>query len=561
MKTTIHRLGIAAMIVLAAGCGGPAPESPTPALPSTGGVKVSDAPAAPSAASEKQPEDGDWLISRLPDDTPTLNPFLSSEDAQGRLIAHLIYEGLLKRDNETWEFKPCLAESYEVSEDKLTFTFKLRKGVKFSDGVPMTAADVKFSFDMLMDPKSDTMSLRNYFINISACEVLDDYSVRFVCKEPYFKTLISLGEDLRVLPKHIFSVGDFNTHPNNRKPLGTGPYVFDSWATGQQITLVRNENYWGAKPHLLKRIYRIITDDNAAFQVLDRGELGLMAITPDQWVNQAEAPQFKERFNKISYYVPYLGYIGWNMRRPQFSDKRVRQAMTMSLDRQTFIDTIMHGLARIVTNDFFIDSIEYNKELQPWPYDPERAKKLLDEAGWIDTDGDGVRDKDGQPLRFEFLMPSGSAEVEAIGTVFKEALAKIGVDMNIRQLEWATFVDRVQKLDFDSMIMGWQLDPEPDPYQIWHSSQAVKNGSNYPGFCNAEVDQIIEQARKEFDHNKRVALYHRMSEIIHDEQPYTFVFCPKARYVVDKRFQNVKPYRLGLDAREWWVPKALQRYK
>lgn len=558
MRNEYWRLGIAALFLLAAGCGGPAPENPAPVVK----TQDSTAPAAsPQAGAQTgQPEDGDKLIYWLHADTPTLNPLLSLEDYYGRKISELIYEGLLRRDNETWEFKPNLAESYEVSEDKLTFTFRLRKDVKFSDGVPLTAEDVKFSFDALMDPKADTMSLRSYFLTVDRCEVLDAYTVRFVCKEPYFKSLISLGEDLRILPKHIFSEGDFNTHPNNRKPIGTGPYVFEAWDTGQQITLTRNENYWGPKPHLLKRVYRIITDQNAALQVMQQGGLDVMSLTPDQWVNQTSQPEFTAKFNKLSYYLPYHGYIGWNMRRPQLADKRVRQAMTMLLDRQTILDTTFHGLGKQVTNGFIIGTEEYNKDLQPWPFDPERAKKLLEEAGWTDNNADGVREKDGQPLHFEFLMPSGSPETEALGTVFQEEVKKAGVDLSIRQLEWATFVDRVHKLDFDSIIMGWQLDPEQDPYQLWHSSQA-KEGSNYPGFCNAEVDQIIETARKEFDIHKRAALYHRMNEIIHEEEPYTFLFCIKALVAVDKRFQNVTPYRLGLDAREWWVPKSLQRYQ
>lgn len=554
-----HLVVLVAVGILVVGCGGPAPEKPgkepAPRKTETGSVST-------GVPSENAGEavDGDWIVSRLPYEMPTLNPLLSSHDALGKTISDLIYEGLLRRDNETWEMKPCLAESYEISDDKLTFTFKLREDVKFSDGLPFTSADVKFTFDILMNPTTDSMPLRNYFANVDRCEALDDYTVRFACKGPYFKTLISLGEDLKILPTHIFSEGDFNKHPNNRKPIGTGPFVFQTWDTAQQVILLRNESYWGTKPHVLKRLYKIIIEDNAALQVLQRGELDLMVLTADQWVDQANTPEFKAKFNKLTYYTPNHGYIGWNMRRPQFSDKRVRQAMTMLLDRETILDTIYHGLGAQVTNCFFVNSIEYNKELKPWPFDPQRAKAQLEAAGWVDRNGTGIRQKDGQPFRFEFLVPSGSPETEAIATVFKEELKKAGVQMDIRLLEWATFAETVQNLNFDAMIMGWQLDPEQDPYQIWHSSQA-KNGSNYPGFSNLEVDKIIEEARKEFDQEKRAQMYHRMSEIIHDEQPYTFLFCLKLRVAIDKRFQNVKVYRLGLDGREWWVPAGLQRYK
>jgi ABC-type dipeptide transport system, periplasmic component len=214
----------------------------------------------------------------------------------------------------------------------------------------------------------------------------------------------------------------------------------------------------------------------------------------------------------------------------------------------------------VVSNSFFIESIEYNKDLKPLPFDPEAAKALLEQAGWTDSDKDGWRDKNGVRLAFEFLIVAASPEAERMATVYKEELKKAGIDMTIRPLEWATFIDSIQKRQFDACMLGWQLDPEQDPYQIWHSSQA-ENGSNYPGLKNAEIDRIIEDARLEFDHQKRAEMYHRMSELIDQEQPYTFLFCTMGRVAVDKRFRNVQVYPLGMDAREWWVPTELQRYK
>ncbi len=538
-----------ALGAILAGCGEPVapPESPAAAT-AAGGSAPGD------------PVDGDWIVYRLPYEMATLNPLLSSHGALAKNLTDLIYEGLLKRDNTTWEMRPNLAESCEESEDHLAYTFRLRQNVQFSDGTPFTAEDVKFTFDILNNPAVDSLPLRNYFSNVDRCEILDPNTVRFICKEPYFKTRIAIGEDLKILPKHIFSQGDFNKHPNNRKPIGTGPYVLQTWDTNQQVILLRNENYWGQKPHIVKRLYKIIVDDAAAMQELQRQQLDIMALTPDQWVKQASTPEFERKFNKLTYYTPSHGYIGWNMRKPQFSDKRVRQAMTMLLDRNLILETILQGFGKIVTNDFFVDSVEYNRDIKPWPFDPRRAKQQLDEAGWIDSDGDGVREKDGVKFEFDMLVPSGSPETEALITVFKEQTDKAGIRMNIRLQEWATFVETVQNRKFDAMIMGWQLDPEQDPYQIWHSSQAEK-GSNYPGLNDPEVDRLMEEARREFDLEKRAVLYHRMSEIISDEQPYTFLFCPMLKVVIDKRFQNVNVYRLGLDAREWWVPLNLQRYK
>ncbi len=565
LRTFVLWTGVLACI-LAVGCSGPAPQKPaeTPpsaATPMSGSDMAMTTTAAPARADAGEPVDGDWIVRRLPYEMATLNPVLSSHGALARYITKEIYEGLLIRDQETWEMKPCLAESYEVSDDHLSYTFHLRKGVTFSDGAPFTAADVKFSYDMIMKPENDTLSLRNYFQAIQGCEILDEYTVRFSCKEPYFKTLITLGEDLHILPKHIFEEGDFNKHPNNREPIGTGPYVLETWETNQRVILNRNKNYWGEKPHLLRIMFKIITDDNAAMQVLERGEIDLMALTPDQWANQATKPEFEAKFDKYTYYRPYHGYMGWNMRRPQLSDKRVRQALTMLLDRELILETIFRGLGKVVTNSFFIDSLEYDKDIAPWPFDPRRARKLLDEAGWTDSDNDGVRDKEGVRLEFDVLVPSGSPETEALVTVFKEETDKAGIVMNIRMQEWATFVETVQDLKFDAMLMGWSLDPEQDPYQIWHSSQREKRGSNYPGLNNPEVDRLIEEARREFDVEKRAKLYHQMSAIIHEEQPYTFLFALKVRAAVDKRFENINVYRLGIKPREWWVPKAKQRHE
>ena len=166
------------------------------------------------------------------------------------------------------------------------------------------------------------------------------------------------------------------------------------------MVLAENPVYWGKRPWLAKRVYRIILSDGPALQALTAGQLDTMGLTPEQWVRQTGSRRFTEQFNKYSFYAPYYNYVGWNSRRPQFSDKRVRRALTMLLNREDIRDKIFHGLAIIVTGNAFVDSPEYNKNIQPWPYDPEQAKKLLSEAGWVDTDGDGVRDKDGTAFRF-----------------------------------------------------------------------------------------------------------------------------------------------------------------
>jgi len=337
---------IACLAALIVGVGCTKQPATSPAGPAPSEASVPEARGAGPAV------DGDWLLSRLSNEPAHLNP-LTYSDAYAAALVDLMFDSMLDRDNETLEIIPKLAEKWEVSEDHLEYTFLLRKDAVFSDGTPLTAHDVKFTFDKLMDPATDAARLRNYYQDITSCEVVDDHTVRFTCARPYFKHLTMLG-GLSVIPRHIYGEGDFNTHTRNREPLGSGPYVFESWETGLQITLARNKRYWGDKPHVLKRVYTIITNANAAFQVLERQELDTMALTPEQWVNQAAGAEFEAKFNKFQYYTAFYNYVGWNQRLPQFEDKRVRRALTMLLDRKTILETIFYGLGEVVTGNFFM---------------------------------------------------------------------------------------------------------------------------------------------------------------------------------------------------------------
>jgi peptide/nickel transport system substrate-binding protein len=505
------------------------------------------------------PADGDWLINHLSAEPATLNP-ITATDAYASNIDDYIYESLLKRDEKTLELVPVLAESWEISKDHLTYTFHLKKNIQWQDGFPFTARDVRYSFDRIRDPKVDAAHLRNYYQDIEKLDVLDDYTVRFHYRIPYFRALEFCG-GIPLVPAHLFKPSDdFNSHPIGRHPVGTGPYQLLEWKTGEEIVLVKNERYWGQKPHLKRIVFKIITDSTVALQVLKQGALDLMSLRPIQWMKQTNNERFQESYAKLKYYLPSYNYIGWNLRRPLFSDRLVRRAMTMLVPRQTILDKILFGLGVVVSGPFYVNGPDYVHSIEPLPYDPEAAVKLLKAAGWEDHDGDGILDKDGTPFSFEFLITAGSKFAEQLATILQENLKDIGIRMEIIKLEWAVFIQRIQGHDFDACTLGWSLGWESDPYQVWHSSQADK-GSNFIGFKNAEADRIIEEARKEFDPDKRHQMYHRLHEIIHEEQPYTFLFTMEALVAVSRRFQNVNVYRMGLAPREWWVPKNLQKYK
>lgn len=515
------------------------------------------------SCSVRLPKDPHWLVWHLGAEPDTLNRLIATDAYENR-INGFIYDSLVDRDNKTLELIPRLATSWDISDDKLTFTFHLRKDVKWHDGVPFTADDVLYTYEKIQDPKVDAPHLRVYYKDIKKVEKLDDYTIRFTYARPYFKALEFCG-GIPIIAKHIYDDGkDFNTNPAGRKPIGTGPYKFVKWDTNKKIVLERNEDYWDKNriPEIKGIVFKIISDDAVALQELKKGELDLASLRPIQWVKQSDTPSFQENFIRHEYYSPGYRFIGWNLRRPYFQDKKVRHALTMLINRAAIVNKLEFGLGKVISGPFFFEGYEYNQKVVPLPFDPETAKKLLDEAGWVDSDGDGIRDKEIEkkegeevkkervPFRFTFLIPSGARFYERLASIMKEDFRKAGIDVNIQTMEWAAFVGRINKRDFDATSLGWSFGFDEDPYQVWHSSQ-VKEGSNFVGFENAEADKIMEEARVTFDKEKRTELYHQFHEIVADEQPYTFLYTGEALVARNKRFKNVVVYRGGLDVLEW----------
>lgn len=578
LASTTMFLSAAALSGLFAGCGGPAAPpaqegtAPEAAAPTAAPASAPEA-AEPefdrentrtiSGGGEATPVHGDWILRRLPAEMPHVNP-ITSTDGYASIVEQHVFDSLTDVHPETLESIPHVAKSWEIAEDHLTYTFHLRDDVKFTDGTPLTAHDVKFTFDKMMDPGVDAAHYRSYFVSVSACETPDDYTVVFRCTEPYWLHLVYLG-GLPILPRHIYGEGDFNNHPNARSPIGSGAYTLAQWASGQQVELARNANYWGAAEGkggwIDKWIFKVITDDNAALEVLMSGGLDYMGMTPDQWTRRADTEKFNESFEKLQFFTPFYNYLGWNSRLPQFADKRVRRAMTMLLDRETIRQTIFHGLAQSMVANFLPGTPEFHPDLKPLPFDPAAAQALLDEAGWIDTNGNGIRDKDGVEFKFELVTLNSSPEIERLCTVLKEELARAGVEMELRLLEWAVLIEKIHGRDFQAYALGWSMPPFPDLHQLWHSSNA-ENGSNYIGFKNEEADKLIEESRREFDRDARIAMFRRFQEILHEEQPYTFLYAPMSLVAVDKRIENTVVYPL-LRTRpylEWFVPSEQQRY-
>lgn len=505
------------------------------------------------ACSLERPVSPDTIRFHLNAEPTTLNSITSQDGFEG-VVNSFVFDRLVDINPDTLEYKPKVATRWEISEDKKTYTFYLRKDVLWHDGHPLTADDVVFSYRLIMDPNTNDPILKVYYKNIKEVRKIDDYTVQFVYTNVYFKAF-EFCAMMDLLPKHVLEkVENLDQAPFSRAPLGNGPYRFESWKTGKEIILVRNENYWDKKPEIRRIQFKFVHDSAIALQVLKKGLLDHSALRVIQWVKQTDSPKFRKMFYKFLYPGRTYDYIAWNQKNPVFQEKKVRQAMTMLVNRDRIQSKLMFGLGRIMTGPFFPYSKQYNTKIRPLPYDPEAAGRLLAEAGWRDTNGDGFLDRAGKKFEFEFLFSAGSRIADRYATILKEDLKKVGILMTISRLEWAAFIDRLNNRNFDAVSLAWTIPLEGDPYQIWHSSQVeVKGSSNFISFANEKADRLIEAARVEFDPEKRNALYHEFQEILHEEQPYTFLFNTPSLVAVSKRFTNVKVHQLGLDLLEWKI--------
>jgi peptide/nickel transport system substrate-binding protein len=543
------------------------------------------------------PVTGDWLVLHALSDPEQLNPLTSSDAGSSEVLAY-IFESLLTRDPRTLEFKPLIAEARPViSQDKLTYTFKIRKDARFQDGRPITGEDVLFSAKAIKCPFVNAPFLRVYYDSLIDAQLADAYTVRFSIKEPYFLNESVLG-GIAVLPRHYYdpdnllagvSVRDLAQNPDklpeavrqfgeqfnrnySRNPMGSGPYTFNVWKTGREVELLRDPDYWGNgkpdvdQPYLDRLKFRVINNFDAALIRLKSGSLDYIdSLQPVQHVRGTDSERFKREFQKYEYYAPTYTYIGWNNDHPIFRDKRVRQAMTYLTDRKQIVHSVLFGLGEVVDSPIYLFRPEYDKSLKSYPFDPQKGLALLHESGWRDSDGDGVLDKviDNQrvPLSFEIKINSGNAVRKSVALVLLDELKKHGIAASVRELDWTIFLNDVKNHEFDAAVLGWAMSTtEPDAYQIWHSSQAANRGSNAISYKNDRVDAILEQYRREFDEPKRIQLYKEFQQILHDEQPYTFLYIQKRVSVVHRRFQNVEVFPGGLRPIDWWVPASRQKY-
>ena len=512
----------------------------------------------PYAGNEK---DGDYYIDASIGDASYLNPILASDSASGDIVNY-VFNGLVKYDKNL-NIIGDLAQSWTVSKGGREIVFELRKNVKWHDGKPFTADDVKFTYQKLIDPNVKTPYSSDYDL-VDKFEVLNPYCIKITYKKPFSPGLISWA--MGIIPEHIFNTAsggkkaDFNTHPANRKPVGTGQYKFVEWKTDEKIVLEANPDYFEGKPHIAKYIYRIIPDQSVEFMELRNETIDAMTLTPDQY---NAYPSFFTHYNKYRYPSFSYVYLGFNLLNPLFSEKKIRQAIAYSINKKEIIQGILLGLGVSATGPFPPTSWAYNPDVKDYDYNPGKAHEILKEAGWSDSNGDGWLDKNGRIFEFTIITNQGNKSRAVTAELIQAHLKKVGIKVNIRIIEWSTFVHQyVDKRNFDAVVLGWNLSRDPDQFALWHSSQKKEGQYNFVSYSNSEVDRLLEEGRRIFDEKKRQVIYRKIHKIIADEQPYIFLYVADSLPVIHKRFigPEVAPLGIGWNFREWYVPKINQKY-
>ena len=502
---------------------------------------------------------GDVFVDSSIGDASILNPILSTDSASGD-IHGLIFNGLVKYDKKL-KLIGDLAETWKVSKDNLTITFYLKKNIRWQDGLPFTAADVEFTYQKLTDPKTKS-PYKSGFELVKKFEVIDEFTIQITYGVPFAPALENWG--MGILPKHILEKVDINTAPFNSKPTGTGPFKFEDWSRGERIRLKANETYYDGRPFLDKVLCRIIPDQATQLLELKSGGIDSMGLTSDMYVTLTKDPAFTSKYNTYKYIGFNYTYLGFNLKNPLFADKNIRKAIAYGINKKEIIDGVLLGYGVEATGPFLPRSWAYNKDVKKMEYNPEKAKLLLKDAGWEDTDKDGILEKNGKKFEFMLMTNQGNKGRELVTQMIQQNLKKLGVKVNIRIIAWSSFINEfVDKKKYDAIVMGWQLSPDPDIYDIFHSSKTGEKEYNFVSYKNPEVDKLLIEGRTTYEIEKRKKAYNKIHEIIADDLPYVFIYVPESIVAVDKRFQNiaVEPAGIKYNCEKWFVPKEAQKYR
>ena len=528
------------------------------------------------AAASEDYASGDWLMLAFGTGLRTLTPLVSSDAYASEVQAYVI-ESLLTRDPESLEWRGLVAEDWEVSEDGLTIRFRLRRDVSFSDGVPLTARDVAFTFEFIMNEAIAAPRNRAYLARIASVSALDDYTVEFVFSEPYFNSL-QLAGSMDILPEHFYRryLDDPRTFNESRGLLlGSGPYRLgdpENWTPDQgRVELERNPRYWGpVDPSFDRIVWRVIENDSARLTTFRNQDIDVYGARPREFQRLLDDAGLMSRARHFEYMSPTAGYsyVAWNQERggqpTRFADPRVRQAMSHMTDVARVIDEVLLGYAEPAVSPFSARSPQHDPAHQPIPFDLQRARALLNEAGFEDRNGDGIlQGPDGRNFEFELTFFQDNEDTRRMVLFLRDLYARAGIVMRPRPTEWSVMLENLRQKDFDAITLGWTSGIEIDIFQMFHSTQTMEGGDNFISYRNPELDRLIDAARAEVDEDVRMELWRQAERILVDDQPYTFLFRRNTLAFIDRRIANLENTPLGLNLMavpvEVYVPAELQR--
>jgi peptide/nickel transport system substrate-binding protein len=501
---------------------------------------------------------GDMIVRGSIGDASVLLPVLAM-DSGSFDITGLIYNGLVKYDKDI-QLVPELCEKWDISEDNLRIRFHLRKDVKWQDGKPFTARDVEYTYRVYIDPKTPTAYATD-FNRVHEFRKLDDHTVEVTYKEPYAPALGSWTTS--ILPAHLLEGKDITKSPLKREPIGTGPYKFVEWKTGEKIVVDANKDYFAGRPYISRVLTRIIPDPATMFLELKAGRVDQMGLSPLQFSRQSTGKWWEENFRKYKYLAFGYTYLGYNLKDWRFQDKRVRQALTSAINRESIVQGVLLGLGEVAHTPYKPDTYWYNPNVKKWPYDPALAKKLLAEAGWKDTNGDGILEKDGKPFEFTIITNQGNDLRKNAATIIQRDLKNVGVKVNIQVIEWAAFLKNfIDKRKYDACLLAWGIGIDPNQIDIWNSEKTAEHQLNFMSYQNKEVDKLLEDGVGTYDRAERKKYYDKFQEIIAEDQPYTFLWVQYALPIISARFHGIEPAPAGITYNfdRWYVPKPLQKY-
>ncbi|MEL6739971.1 MAG: ABC transporter substrate-binding protein [Planctomycetota bacterium] len=500
-----------------------------------------------------------------------ITPYLYA-DVYGRRVVDFVCESLGWYDPIELTMRGRLAEAWQYDPDGYWLRVKIRDRARFSNGDPVTAEDVRWTYDdFLFNEQIEAERFRSVYNAIDRIDVISDKVVEFHFLEPRFDNL-QQAFGFKILPKNVYepwleSPATFNQ--STGLIVGSGPFRLDrvdadnQWTPPNDIMLVRNEQYWGPKTPLAGYRYTTIADSLTRLTAYENNTGDMMRPTGEQFIAKRDDPDFRENSLARQWYNMRGGYsfIAWQCgprngeRLTPFADKRVRQAMTMLIDRDRLRREISKNLARPATGPFLSSTPQANPEIDPWPYDVDRGLALLNEAGWSDTDADGILENErGDEFRFEITFGAGSASTLQFCEFLRAELAKVGVVMELRPIDWSVLQDKLNRRDFDAITFAWSASaPENDPNQIWHSNSIENQGDNFIQWASEDADRLIELGRATLDVDERMKVWHELHAVFHEEQPYTFLSeLPWMRFT-RQRVQNMQEYPSGLEPYEYWI--------